>query len=77
MMKKGGEEQQEDARGGGGLEWFWVGSGIGFLLAAVAVVVASEFTYRRQKGGAPGALTRARRTWCRISRTRYTREYTF
>jgi hypothetical protein len=32
---------------------FWIGAGIGFLLSAVAVIAAVEFSYRRRARAAP------------------------
>lgn len=50
-MDDSGQQAEPPARGGSGLSWFWLGTGIGLLLSAAAVITVVEFAYRRRGRG--------------------------
>ena len=41
--------ENKNGRGGNLLPWFWIGTGVGFILSTAAVIVTAEITRKRYR----------------------------
>ena len=53
-MQSSLHEEKETRSRGTGLSWFWIGSSLGLVLSALAVVTSLEFARRRRRRAVSG-----------------------